>query len=195
MRSMCTATGESLHIATKSQHSQKERERKIVVEKHHILLPETWSMTVLWFVILQFQPPFGPKLKSLRVGLGVPGPTVCQVTQAQWTWTRRMIVLETHGGSLVCMRVAGLRMGVAPGRQSLDCSWLQDQSVVPLQFLTSCLPPERLFMLPSTPITLLCLSSLVSGNTSSRRSSLPWTSQGWIRCFLLSFPKTSMLTF
>ena len=145
MRSVCTATGESLHIATKSQCNQKERERKIVFEKHHILLLETWSTTVLWFVILQFQPPFGPKLKSLRVGLGVPGPTVHQATQAQWTWTRGKIVLETRGSSPVCVRVAGLRMGVAPGRQSLGCSWLQDQSVVPLQFLTSWLPPGMPF--------------------------------------------------
>ena len=133
------------------------------------------------------KPPFGPKLKSLRVGLGVPGPIVCQATQAQWTWSRGTTVLEAHGGpGAAC--VAGLRVGVVPGRQSLECSWLQEQYVVPLHSSSHrAFYSERLLMLLSILINLLCLSSLVSGSTSSRRSSLPRNSQHWVRCFLLSF--------
>ena len=61
------------------------------------------------------------------------------------------------------MRVAGLRMGVVPGRQSLECSWLQEQYVVPLHSSSHrAFYPECLFMLLSILISLLCLSSLVS---------------------------------
>ena len=78
------------------------------------------------------------------------------------------------------MRVAGLRVGVVPGRQSLECLWLQEQYVVPLHSSSHrAFSPECLLMLLSILINLLCLSSLVS--------SLPRNSQGWVRCFLLSF--------
>ena len=141
MRSMCTATGESPHTATKSQRDQKERERKIMFENHHILLLETWSTTVLWFVILQFQPPFGPKLKSLRVGLGIPRPIVCQATQAQWTRTRGTIVLETHGGPSAHAR--GRSQSGSGARQAVPWVFVAPRAVcsASTQFLTSCLLP------------------------------------------------------
>ena len=82
--------------------------------------------------------------------------------------------------ALVHMRVAGLRVGVVPGRQSLECSWLQEQYVVPLHSSSHrAFSPECLLMLLSILINLLCLSSLVS--------SLPRNSQGWVRGFVLSF--------
>jgi len=70
MRSMCTATGESPHIATKSQRDQKETERKIMLK---ITIFCCWKPDLRqFFGLSSYKATLWPQVKIPESGVGGP---------------------------------------------------------------------------------------------------------------------------